>query len=124
MSNLFDFASDQNTDVVSFRPEKAGESVEGTVTAITTTTSEYTSDDIPVIRVKTDEGVIREVRGYHSVLRSRLAERGVAAGDKLGVRYEGQKATKDGKRFFHNYTVVVVKAEKSADPWGSDTPSF
>jgi len=130
MSNLFDFdfAKKENTDVVSFRPEKDGELVEGTVVALSTTNSEYTSDLIPVIRIQTDEGVVREVRGYHSVLRARLQERNVAVGDKLGVRYDGKKPTKDGKRSYHAYSVVVVKSDETKatnnDPWGGDTPNF
>ncbi|RTL65869.1 MAG: hypothetical protein EKK42_20195 [Pseudonocardiaceae bacterium] len=94
-----------DVDVVAFRPERAGESVEGVVTYIGVTDSEYTTDEIPVITLKTDDDVLRGIRGYHKNLREDIAKVDLRIGDRLAVRYDGKKPTKDGKRSYHAYTV-------------------
>lgn len=102
-----------NADVIAFRPERAGESVEGVIVALDVTGSEYTTDDIPVITLKDSDGNLRGVRGYHTTLRRDLEKLNIQVGDQLAIRYEGKKATKDGKRSFHSYTV-----RKAATPAG------
>lgn len=99
---------DTATEILAFRPERAGESVEGVVVALDVTTSEYTTDDIPVITLESD-GVLRGVRGYHTTLRNDLAKLNLKVGDTLAIRYDGKKATKDGKRSFHSYVVKMKR---------------
>lgn len=105
-----------NADVIAFRPERAGESVEGEIVALDVTGSEYTTDDIPVITLKDSEGNFRGVRGYHTTLRRDLEKLNIQVGDRLAIRYDGKKQTKDGKRSFHAYTV-----RKAAGSQGSDS---
>ena len=100
---------DENTDVVPFRPEDAGEGVEGRVISIDVTSSEYTTDDIPVINIETPDGVVRQIRGYHSVLRNEIERAAPKVGDTLAVKYNGKKPTKDGKKSFHSYGVKVAR---------------
>ena len=107
---------EMDIDVVAYRPENAGEAVEGVVVAIDVTTSEYTTDPIPVITLKTAEGIFRGIRGYHTTLRNDLKKLDLRTGDTLAVMYEGKKKTKDGKRSFHAY-----KVRKSAAPVAADT---
>lgn len=102
---------EMDIDVVAYRPENAGEAVEGVVVALDVTTSEYTTESIPVITLKTAEGIYRGIRGYHTTLRNDLRKLEVQVGDTLAVLYEGKKPTKDGKRSFHSY-----KVRKSAAP--------
>lgn len=94
-----------DADVIAFKPERAGESVEGEVVALDVTGSEYTEDEIPVITLKDADGVFRGVRGYHSVLRARLADLNLKVGDSLAIRYEGKKQNRKGTGSYHNYSV-------------------
>lgn len=109
---------EMDLDVVAYRPESAGEGVEGVVVALDVTSSEYTTDEIPVITLKTDEGVYRGIRGYHTTLRRELDKLALQVGDRLAVVYEGRKKTKDGKRSFHAYK--VRKAAGSSDAGTAD----
>lgn len=96
-------------DIIAFKPERAGESVEGVVVALDITSSEYTSDDIPVITLKDDAGVFRGVRAYHTVLRNELAKHDVAKGDRIAIKYKGKVPTKNGKGSYHSYVIAVEK---------------
>lgn len=96
---------EMDQDVVAYRPERAGEGVEGVITEIGSTVSEYTTDPIPVITLRQEDGVFRGIRGYHTTLRNDLEKLNLQVGDRLAVVYEGKKATKDGKRSFHAYKV-------------------
>lgn len=102
---------DDNTEVIAFKPDTAGEGVEGVVLSRDITSSEYTTDDIPVILLTTDEGVVRSVRGYHSVLRNEINRADPKTGDRIAVKYLGKKPTKDGKKSFHAYKVAVKRAD-------------
>lgn len=109
---------EMDIDVVAFKPERPSESVEGVIVALDVTSSEYTSDDIPVITLKQDDGVYRGLRAYATVLRNEIAKLDLEVGDTLAVVYEGKKPTKDGKRSFHSYKVRSVKG--SAKPATQD----
>lgn len=111
--------NEMDVDVVAFKPERAGESVEGVIVAQDVTSSEYTSDAIPVITLKQADGVYRGLRGYATVLRNELAKLDLEVGDTLAVLYEGKKDTKDQKRSFHSYKVRSIKAQNK--PVADDT---
>lgn len=97
---------DQTPDDAPFwKAEKAGDQIAGTVTSISSTTSEYTTDDIPVIYLETEGGGVQSVTAFHTTLRKDLQKFNVQVGDLVAIRYEGKKDTKDGKRSFHAYTV-------------------
>lgn len=103
-----------NADVIAYKPERAGESVEGEIVALDVTGSEYTTDDIPVITLKDADGNFRGVRGYHTTLRRDLEKLNIQVGDLLAIRYDGKKQTKDGKRSFHAYTVRKASSAPAA----------
>lgn len=117
---------EMDVDVVAYRPERAGEGVEGVVTSIDYTTSEYTTDNIPVITLRQDDGVFRGVRGYHTTLRNDLDKLDLIVGDRLAISYEGKKQTKDGKRTFHSYKVRKASPTTPANAQhvGDDEPPF
>lgn len=111
--------NEMDVDVVAFRPERAGESVEGVVVSIDSTTSEYGSYLVPVITLKDADGIYRGIRGYQTVLRNELEKLDLQVGDTLAVLYEGKKPTKDNKRTFHSFKVRSVKGAAAAG--NSDT---
>lgn len=117
--SIFDNAA-ESADVLAYKPDRAGEAVEGTIVALDVTSSEYTTDDIPVITLRQDDGILRSVRGYHTTLRRDLEKLGLQVGDYLGIRYDGKKQTKDGKRSFHAYTVLGTKATSAVAAGTSD----
>ncbi len=92
-------------EFTSFRPEQPGESVEGTVVTVSSTTSDYTSTPVPVVTVRTDDGELRQIRGYHSHLNAELSRLPLLTGDRLAVRFDGRKKTRDGAHKFCMYTV-------------------
>lgn len=110
-------------DVVAYRPEREGEGVEGEVVAIDVTSSEFTSDAIPVITLKQSDGTYRGVRGYHSTLRGDLEKLDLKVGDTLAIVYGGKKSTRDGKRSYHSYQVRSVKGAPKASANGDDLPA-
>ena len=92
-------------DAPYWKGEKAGDTIAGRVTATDSTTSEYTTDPIPVVYLETDGGGVQSVTAFHTTLRNDIKKLNLQVGDLLAIRYEGKKQTKDGKREFHAYTV-------------------
>lgn len=119
---------EMDQDVVAYRPERSGEGVEGVVIALDITGSEYTDEPIPVITVKQDDGVIRGIRGYHSVLRGNLKDADPQVGDRLAIVYEGKKQNRKGTGSYHSYKVRVARGSTAAVAGGSqaadDEPPF
>lgn len=116
---------EMDADVVAYRPERAGEGVEGVIVALDVTGSEYTTDEIPVITLKQDDGVFRGIRGYHSTLRRDLNDLELKVGDRLAIVYGGKKQTRDGKRTYHAYTVrKAAGSESPASDAASDVAPF
>lgn len=97
----------EGSDAEAWMPNTAGQGVQGTVVAVGTTTSEYTSEPIPVVTIETDGGDKVRVTGYQSVLRREIEECAPQRGDMFAVKYLGKKTTKDGKREFHAYKAAT-----------------
>ena len=115
---------DMNADVVAYKPERAGESVEGEIVSLDVTSSEFTDEAIPVIVLKQDDAVYRSVRGYHSVLRARLTEAVPRVGDRLAIKYEGRKQNRKGTGSYHNYTVRLARGSSAPTDAGADVAPF
>lgn len=124
-NSMLDDIDDSDVEIIAYKPDRSGEGVEGVIISQDITSSEYTSDDIPVLLLETDGGVIRSVRGYHKILRDELTRVKPNNGDRIAIKYFGQKKTKDGKRSFHSYKVALVRASLlSSMPAVDDEPPF
>lgn len=114
-------------DVVAFRPEREGESVEGVLVARDITTSDYTTDEIPVLTLKQADGVYRGVRGYHQVLRNELEKVDPQIGDTVAIKYLGKLPNKAKTGSYHGYKVRVAHGEvapSQAAAMVDDEPPF
>lgn len=105
---------EMDQDVIAYRPERENEGVEGVLIAKDVTTSEFTSDDIPVLTLRQDDDVFRGVRGYHKVLRDEIERANPQIGDRLAIVYLGKKPNKKGTGSYHAYKVRVARGESPA----------
>ena len=64
----------------------------------------YDGDAYPIVTVRTDNGEFA-VHAFHTVLQNELARIRPTIGDAIGIRYEGQKATANGRSKYHSYRV-------------------
>lgn len=103
-----------------FVPEQAGDGIQGTVKAVSETSSDYTKDPVPVVNLVnarvivggkdvSDESDEWRVTGFQSVLRREIADAKPAVGDLFASKYFGQKSGK-GDNKYHHYKVAVRKA--------------
>lgn len=120
---------EMNQDVIAYRPERPGEGVEGELVARDVTGSDYTSDDIPVLTLKQDDGTLRGVRGYHKVLRDEIARADLNIGDRVAIVFEGKKPNKKNTGTYWGYKVRVQRASSAPAAGGGsqaadDEPPF
>lgn len=95
------------SDATAWVPTEAGQGIQGTVVAVGSTTSEHTSDPVPVITLETPTGEKHRIIAYAMVLRREIEESDPHKGDLFAVKYLGKLSTKDGKREFHAYKTAV-----------------
>lgn len=103
-----------------WRPE-AGESLIGTVAAISQRDAGYGS--YPIVTIQPDEGEPKALHAIHAVAQAQLAESRPGIGERIGVRYLGKV---DGaERAYHSYKVVVDRPEQDVDwsQYGGDDSS-
>lgn len=81
----------------------------------------------PIVTVETDDGNIVAVHCFHTILRTRLLEKRPAPGERIAIRYIGERQTKrDDDRSYHNYAVVVdrptdTEAQATWDAFSDDS---
>ncbi|MGH3629672.1 MAG: hypothetical protein ACRDRL_19825, partial [Sciscionella sp.] len=84
--------------------ENAGQTLEGEIVKVDRDReSDYGPQD--VYSFKTDDGVV--LVGAQSVLKDKLDTAGAKVGALGGIRFNGLRKTKDGKREYKDYSVVV-----------------
>jgi len=88
-----------------------GDVLEGTVVDVASRESEY-SGGYPVISVETDDGTEWEFHGFHTVAAGELARLDPHTGDRIAIKYQGQKAKTDGGKF-HGYRILLERAERA-----------
>jgi hypothetical protein len=114
----------EGSDAEAWMPTEAGQGVQGTVVAVGATTSEYTTDPIPVVTVETSAGQKVRITAYQSVLRREIEEVNPQRGDLFAVKYLGKKSTKDGKREFHAYKAAARRGSGARPQPGAGKPPF
>jgi len=106
-------------DVKPWMPHKDAEhpkGIAGVVIKVTTVPSDYNETLVPVLEVVPDDiaGTIWRVTAYHNVLAREIAEQRPQQGDKIGIRYQGQKEGSRGP--YESYRVVTERPEKPPVP--------
>src|SRR5687767_466240 len=69
----------------------------GEVVDIQVGTSDY--DPYPLIVIKQDDGEEKAIHGFHTVLKNELLRQKPQIGERIGIKYLGEQATKPGSKF-------------------------
>lgn len=103
-------------DVVGWLP-KPGDKIYGTVSDLTTGTSDY--GEYPLIIISTPSGRLVGVHAFHQVLRNEIEkkiEQGrLNIGDQIAVAYKGEGEAKGGNSAPHMYRVAIKPASRSGE---------
>lgn len=87
----------------------------GEVVDIQVGTSDY--DPYPLIVIRQDSGEEKAIHGFHTVLKNELMRHKPQVGERMGVKYLGEQATKPGSKYksFIGYRVKVDRASSAFD---------
>ena len=79
----------------------------GKVVDIQRGTSDY--EPYPLLVIEAEDGTEKAVHGFHTVLKNELLRQRPQIGERIGIKYLGEQATKPGSKFksFIGYRVKV-----------------
>jgi hypothetical protein len=106
--NLLDTIEEDSAE--GWVPEKVGEGLQGVVTKVSETKSDFSDEMAPTVTVETKDGSTYRVIGYGAVLGREIRDADPKPGDLFAVKYFGEKAIKKGKwagKNYKHYGVVV-----------------
>ena len=99
-------------------PEKPGEGIAGRVIKVGVTRSDFAKDgedpNVPTVTIQTADGTKLRVIGYSAVLKRELSDANPEVGDRIAVKFFGEKKLKTGKfagRPFKHFGVIVRKPQ-------------
>lgn len=96
-------------------PDNEGDTIIGVVESVTVYTGgEY--DDYPVVTLVTDDGELRAVHCFGTVLAGHVADDGPAKGDRYAIRYAGERQSKNGRTYKDWRTALRKGPFIAADP--------
>lgn len=89
----------------------------GEVVEITIGTTDY--GRYPIIVVRKEDGEEKAVHVFHSVLRNEVEKYRPNIGEKIGIKYLGDVATKPGSKYksYKGYTVKVEREAGASFNW-------
>ncbi|MBH1932787.1 hypothetical protein I5Q34_00495 [Streptomyces sp. AV19] len=102
--------------------QEHGDGIQGVVTALDETTSDFGPEPVPVVTVRTADGSEKRVTAYHGVLRNEIRKAAPQVGDTFACRYFGQKESKSGSTY-HHYQVKVVRSTTPPPATGGPVPA-
>lgn len=98
-------------------PTEKGEGIAGIVVKVGETRSDFANDGedpmVPTVTIQTKDGTKYRVIGYGAVLKRELKDADPRVGDKIGVKYFGEKPIKKGRfagKPYKHFGVVVRRA--------------
>src|SRR2546430_1517099 len=94
-----------------WKAEEAGDRIVGEIVDIYERAGDW--GPYSVVDLKTDDGEVFSVSMAGTILAQEFEARSPNIGDRLGIKYLGKKATKNGKSEYKNYRVVVERAPGS-----------
>jgi hypothetical protein len=92
-----------------------GESLIGEVAALSRRTGDY--GDYPIVTVRQDDGAELAWHAYHHVGRTQLGEQRPKVGERIGVKYCGQREGAGGTSY-HDYKLIIERQRRD-DFWAS-----
>lgn len=97
-------------------PSEAGEGISGVVVKVGETRSDFSDEMAPTVTIETKSGDKFRVIGYGAVLRRELLDADPKPGDRIAVKYFGEKMIKKGKyagKPYKHFGVAVRRANRS-----------
>jgi len=104
-----------------WRPQP-GDKLVGEIVGISERTGQF--EAYPIITVRQDDGTERAWHAFHTVAASELAKQRPKVGERIGVKYTGQRAGQGGTSY-HAYKVQVDRGEVAGIDWtkyGDEAP--
>lgn len=106
-------------------PSEKGDGISGTVVKVGTTNSDFAKEGedprCPTVTIQNSEGKFRVI-GYGAVLRRELLDANPRVGDKIAVKYFGEKPIKKGRFAGKPYRHFGVAMRRQGD--GEGQPSL
>jgi hypothetical protein len=100
-------------DAPGWKPEP-GDRVLGLVVNIDERVSDYTGKPYPILTIEQGDGSEIAVHAFHTVLSNEISGKRIAVGDRVGVKYHGERVPKSGVGSFHHYSVAVERSAENA----------
>jgi hypothetical protein len=98
-------------------PSEVGEGISGTVVKVGETRSDFAKDGedpmVPTVTIETKDGTKYRVIGYGAVLKRELQDANPQVGDRLAVKYFGEKPIKKGRfqgKPYKHFGVAIRRA--------------
>jgi hypothetical protein len=98
-------------------PSEPGEGIAGIVVKVGETRSDFADDGdpmCPTVTVQVKDGTKWRVIGYGAVLKRELTDADPKVGDKIGIKYFGEKPIKKGRFAGKNYKHYGVMVKRAA----------
>jgi hypothetical protein len=98
-------------------PSEVGEGISGVVVKVGETRSDFAKDGedpmVPTVTIETKDGTKYRVIGYGAVLKRELQDANPQVGDRLAVKYFGEKPIKKGRfqgKPYKHFGVAIRRA--------------
>ena len=98
-----------------WRPEP-GDKLIGEVVEIGQRSGEWGA--YPIVTVRQDDGQELALHAFHTVAANELAKARPQIGERIAIKYAGQRAGADGRTKYHAYRVAVER-DAAAFNWGA-----
>lgn len=103
-------------------PSEPGEGIAGIVVKVGETRSDFAKDGedpmVPTVTIQTKNGDKFRVIGYGAVLRRELLDANPQVGDKIAVKYFGERPIKKGRfagRPYKHFGVAIRRASRTSE---------
>lgn len=97
-------------------PSEAGEGISGVVLKVGETRSDFSDEMAPTVTIETKDGTKLRVIGYGAVLRRELLDADPQPGDRIAVKYFGEKKIRKGKyagKPYKHFGVAIRRAQRT-----------
>lgn len=108
----------EEDDAEGWVPSEKGEGISGTVVKVGETRSDFAKDGedpmVPTVTIQVADGTKYRVIGYGAVLKRELQDADAKVGDRMAVKYFGEKIIKKGKfagKPYKHFGVAIRRAQ-------------
>lgn len=95
-----------------WKPEE-GDTLVGTIVEIDQRDSDYGHGQYPIITVAREDGLEFAFHAFHSVAKNELARLEPVTGEKIGIKYLGEKTPKGGGKAYKSYRIKIDRTAET-----------